>query len=443
MSASPLRLLVVTYAFPPRGGVAVQRMLHLVRHLPAQGIESTVLTVTPPRGTVQADVSLLDLVPQDLRVIRTPALEPYRLYRALGGQRAQDDPRNRAALTAGGGSRSLPERVYGLVQDRWLVPDAKIGWFPFALDAARAWAMEQGPADVVLATQPPATALVAGAAIAREWGCPLVADYRDPWTAGYYPQERPAAVSARERALERRVLAKAAAVVTVGESFAGILRELVEESGDNRDKVTVISNGFEPESYMNIKPLDFQHPAIVHTGSLYHQRSPLPFFEAFAALQQEQPALTDGWQVHLYGNVDPAFLTAAKALGLTQIHHEGFVDQRTALAAQAGADLLLLCSEGMLTAKVYEYLQARKPVLALGDSPELAALLDSYGAGVCLRPSDAEGIKAALAAMLQRKSGGPLTLRRDPAEHAWSARVAEYAALLHRTAGTYTPMPDA
>lgn len=450
---APLNVLLVTYAFPPRGGVAVQRVLSWARHLPAHGIRLTVLTATPPLGTVQADTSLLTEVPDDVRVIRTPSLEPYRLYRALGGKRAQDDPRQRATQVAGSRQQGgVGERIYRWVQERWLVPDPKIGWFPFALEAARGLQEEGYRPDVVLATQPPATALVIGDALAQRWKAPLVVDYRDPWNSGYYPLDRPPAVADREIALERRVLQRAAAVVTVSASFAEKLSRLVQDDSGLMEKLALIENGYDPIFGENIESIGENRPVLLHAGSLYAQRSPEPFFAALRALTTEDPALTADWTLRLQGNVAPDYLRDAEATGV-RVQFDGFVSHRDALLAQRQAEILLLFTEGMLTAKVYEYLAARRPILAIGPAPDLDALLQSWGVGRCYDPADNEGIRDALKTLMQHRNAtgqtAPLSLHKDLATIQRSALAGDLARLLYRVAGrpapvhTYTPSSHA
>lgn len=446
---SRLKVLIVTYAFPPRGGVAVQRVLSWVKHFPPLDIDTTVLTVTPPRGTVQSDASLLDRIPPSVRVIRTPSLEPYRLYRALGGKRAQDAPEQRATQVAGDSPKGgVGDAIYRTFQERWLVPDPKIGWFPFAIDAVKGLLEEGWVPDVILTTQPPASALVIGAAIGRLCDRPLVVDYRDPWTTGYYPLNRPLAVAARETALEQSILQQAAAITTVSGYFGQKLETTLLESAGNTEKIELIENGYEQdyEQILNLSaPLG---KSIVHSGSLYAQRSPEPFLQAIASLYSSDPGLLDGWTIRWLGNVDPQYLRLAEALHVP-ITFEGYVSHAASRAAQSQADILLLFTEGMLTAKVYEYLQSRRPVVAIGDSEELDRMLRDWGVGACYRPSEAEGITNALRGLIAARnaSSSPivLELKRDLATIERGVLAGRMAALLRRVAAAaatpaaYTP----
>lgn len=72
-ASAPLRLLVLTYYWPPSGGAGVQRCLKWVKYLPGLGVEPTVITVDPAQATYPVrDESLLHDVPLGVRVICTP-----------------------------------------------------------------------------------------------------------------------------------------------------------------------------------------------------------------------------------------------------------------------------------------------------------------------------------------------------------------------------------
>ena len=404
MSEPLTDILFVTYAFPPRGGVAVQRILSFVAHFPANGFRPIVLTVHPPAGTVQHDPQLMERIPPEAWVLRTTALEPYRIYRALGGKRSQDDPRNRAtlgAVEAHGRQKNYAENLYAAFSERFLVPDAKIGWFPMAMQAAETIFQSAKPA-VVFASNPPASALVIGDAIARKYSVPLIADYRDPWNGGYYESEGSEAVRNRNLELEKGVLERAAAVIHVGREFANRTHAIHPSSG-NESRFRVISNGFEGETFKNLNPKKFEKITLLYCGSLYQHRSPQPLFEACLAIQNDRPKLWNRCEVILEGNIDPTFEQMAAEIGLKNVIFGGFVPHTEALEHELGADVLLLLTEGMLTAKVYEYLACKKPICAIGPSVELGRLLRDWRAGDCFDRSDISGIAEFLTQAIEER----------------------------------------
>ncbi len=84
----PLRLLVITYYWPPSGGAGVQRSLKFVKYLPAFGVEPTVITVNASQGAYPVlDESLMAEVPAEVPVLRTNTSEPFDSYKKLTGRR--------------------------------------------------------------------------------------------------------------------------------------------------------------------------------------------------------------------------------------------------------------------------------------------------------------------------------------------------------------------
>ena len=91
-------ILVVTYHFPPRGGVSVQRIVKFIKYLPNHGFHPIVLTVNKPLGSVAEDIEMMEEVPDDVRIFRSESFEPYHIYRALEEPRGRMTHRSEASL---------------------------------------------------------------------------------------------------------------------------------------------------------------------------------------------------------------------------------------------------------------------------------------------------------------------------------------------------------
>jgi hypothetical protein len=80
------KILFIAYQFPPRGGPGVQRSLNFVKHLREFGYDPIVLTVNENdirNAGHLCDESLLDALPKDILIVRTPSHEPVKLIRTL------------------------------------------------------------------------------------------------------------------------------------------------------------------------------------------------------------------------------------------------------------------------------------------------------------------------------------------------------------------------
>jgi glycosyltransferase involved in cell wall biosynthesis len=178
----------------------------------------------------------------------------------------------------------------------------------------------------------------------------------------------------------------------------------------HRDKVVTITNGYDPESYVRLSTPRPSNGAlsIVHAGELYFGRDPRPFLDAIRLARAEPSAAfrvsflgRTGESVNLAHEIDQRGLGQVVTL-------EGQVPYRQTLLDLARADLLLLLdTPGRrigVPAKLYEYLGAGRPVLALaepdgdvawvlrrGGMPyRIASILDRDGIRQALRELSAE-----------------------------------------------------
>ena len=78
------KILIITYYFPPSGGAGVQRWLKFVKYLPQFGYEPVVLTVNEKEASYpQIDESLLNDIPDNVRVERTHTREILNVYKRI------------------------------------------------------------------------------------------------------------------------------------------------------------------------------------------------------------------------------------------------------------------------------------------------------------------------------------------------------------------------
>jgi glycosyltransferase involved in cell wall biosynthesis len=384
-----MRVLIVSFYFPPAGGGGVQRVLKLCRHLPELGVEVDVLAPDDPKWSA-VDPGLAADIPATTTVHRA---------RYRGPSQAQTPA---ARLTAAHGARALGVRA-ALLGRRILLPDPEIAWFPDALRTG-VRAVREREIDVVLSTSPPNSVHVIAAAIARRAGVPLVADFRDSWLAN--PHRRYERRSVRsKRAVEARIartaLRRVAAVSAVTPSIAEEAAALAPPG----TPVRVVANGCDFDEFDGLVYARGERMRIVHAGSFFGQRTPRPFLGAFASLLRARPELRGRLQTAFLGELRPADRAWALGLGLgDSLALEGFRPHAEALAAMRAADVLLLLVPhaggrglSVVSGKVYEYLAAERPILALvppeGDA---AALLCDTGSAWIADPDDEGQILAAL-----------------------------------------------
>ena len=275
------RVLVVTYYFPPAGGPGVQRTLKTVKYLRASGFEPVVLTVEAGAAP-NRDATLAADVPGGVGVIRTRAPDPFALYGRLVGKPGGVPT---GAVDAAGAMARLALWVRANV----FLPDARVGWVPFALRAGKRVVREAlrrvEPFAAVVTSGPPHSVHLVGRRLQR-LGVPWLADFRDPWTGINFYADLPMSRLARalDARLERAVLQTADAVTTVSPTWARLLEA---RGGLAEGDVSVVYNGVDEADLAAAEDVEVRRDAFVvsHVGSLYATRDPSALWAAIARLR--------------------------------------------------------------------------------------------------------------------------------------------------------------
>lgn len=389
------RVLVVSHFFPPHGGGGVHRALAWTRHLPAFGWDVTILAAGR-QGYWIHDETLLERVPPATEVLRVDALTGVVLWR-----RALKGGLGEAGARRDDGLRALARFL--------LLPDSYRAWAGPAIKAGRA-RIARGDVDVVLSTSPPETAHLVGEAVARAGQLPWVADFRDPWVALHYRKPPTPLHRARHRAMERRVLMAADRVLCASRTHEEAI--LAEFGGAVAARLVFLPNGIEiddsapsPTTSAAGPPGANARKRIVSTGTLVDVPALFAFLEALARRLAREAGLAERIEVVLAGPHDAALARLVETLGLGRVvRFPGILPHAEARALQRAADTLLFVrNEGpgygaMVPGKLYEYLDARRPLVAMVAPSEAADLAREAGAVVVAPHEGDRAVVAALAA---------------------------------------------
>lgn len=386
------KVLLIAYYFPPSGGAGVQRILKFAKHLPRCGWEPVVLTVAENADFPARDASLLGQIPAGTRIIRTPIFEPYRLYRRLTN-RAADEPTDIVHL--GAVDATFRERLASFLRSSVFIPDARVGWLPFGTPRGIE-AVDREGIDLVFSTSPPYTTSLLALLISGWSGRPWVADFRDPWTDFFSAAARKSVARRIDLFLEGIVCKKADRITVAWEGIASHFRKKHPLSAG---KSVLITNGFDPEDVDAHRPPKHDRFVITHAGSLYGKRNPARFLDAVKSWLDQNPELQNLILIRIIGRVETALKrTIQAALPETCVQVLPYMSHPEMLRLLKGSDLLLLImddipeADSKIPLKFFEYVGARKPVLALTPRGEVSRLLDRLDAGWAADPDDAEAI---------------------------------------------------
>lgn len=396
---------MVAYFFPPMGGAGVQRSLKFAKYLPREGWDPTVITVRA-LDYWMADGSLAEELGAGVRVVRTGSLTGVSLLRRIAPGQAGRPGRPRASAKSMGLLRSLASWV--------LLPDTYRGWVPFARRAA-ARLLRQQPHDLIYTTSSPDSSHLVGLSLARRFGLPWVADFRDPWTRRLSFRAPTRWHARRQHKMERAVLQSASLITVTAEETRGDYLRLYPELPP--EKIQVVTNGFDEEDFNACSGLSpgRDRMQVLHAGQLNPERPARPFLEGMRLLLDAQPDARRRMLVRFIGPFYGGDAACARHLGLEDlVRFEPVMPHREVVAEMMRSHLLLLMEQDsergglILPGKLFEYLRARRPILGLLPPGAAWNLIARLRAGGCCRPGDAEGIARTLAAYLrQYDEGGP------------------------------------
>ncbi len=396
------KVLMIAYFFPPCGASGVYRTLRFMKYLPRHGWESIVLSVREHAygDHLPRDVSLLQCIPDGQKVIRTANLEFFACLLKL-----RHGLRHRLSPNSSTTGHSLPTKPSSwqmfkdFISDTLTIPDPQVSWMLPALWAGIRTVRRFG-VNAVYSTGRPWTAHLIGSWIRRLTGIPWVADFRDPWTQDPWRNGKSALRVKIENYLERHVVSEADLVV----STTSLLREDFVQRYPTLDpeKFVTITNGFDPEEKAGLPVAEEDNDSSVftltHVGTIYEARCPTHFLEALERLVVSESVqvgmlrinFVGVWYANLSNDVSKHPILRSAVRFIPQVSH------LESLVYMAKADVLLLIQPNtkiQVPGKLFEYIQARKPVLALTDKDGATGrLITSQGLGWVVEADDVLGI---------------------------------------------------
>jgi len=414
-------VLLIAFHFPPfRGSSGMQRTLRFAEHLPKFGWTPIVLTASP-RAYDATSQSKGNEIPAGLEVHRAFGLDTARHLSLFG--------RYPAAL-------ALP--------DRWAT-------WQFAAIPAALRIIRERRVDVVLSTFPIATAHAIGLEVACRTGLPWIAEFRDPmWQGDYPPDPR---TNAAWKALEARTFAAARRVVVTSPSAASEYAARFPQF--ERSNIALIENGYDEETFRRAgcnpgggvpkAPAANRPVTLLHSGIVYpSERDPSQLFAALASLKRQGRVNASVLRLVLRASGNEAAFRRELATHdiADLVALEPPIDYLEALREMLAAEGLLVLQasncNAQVPAKIYEYLRANRPILALTDpAGDTARTLQSAGVGLVARLDSAEEIGQALLRFVTQISDGswPRASAATIAGYSREAQAGRLARLLDEVAG--------
>ena len=390
----------------------MQRWVKMVKYMRGFGWEPVVYTPeNPERPSV--DYSLLKDIPDGIEIIKTPIWEPYQLYKKFIG--SKPDEKISAGFLTERKKPKLAEKISVWIRGNFFIPDARKFWVKPSVRFLSSY-LKSNKADAIISTGTPHSMHLIALALKKKFNIPWIADLRDPWTnIDFYKHLMLTKwADAKQKKRERQVLQTADRVVTVSWHWA---KELGEISGRNVD---VVTNGYDEDDFKNIQSIfSAKEFCIHHIGEINRDRNPVKFWEAVSELINEREDFKSDLKIRLIGKNDVSVSESISVYKLDSYTEKiPHVPHDNVIHYLLGANLLLLPLNntpnimGFVPGKLFEYLAARKPVMAItredGDS---ARIVNETGSGIACDFEAKEKIKQALLFYYEKFKKGEQTIQ--------------------------------
>jgi len=351
-------VLLIAYGYPPFGQTSSRRSGCMAKYLSCFGWTPFVLTRkwTPTNGPY--DPTIVKGIPEDVIVHKMaydvrqhsiPARVKKRLYQTLFPHKDPIEFFRKASL---------------------ILPDL----------------IQKHRIHVIWATFPPLCDLALADNVSKAKGIPWVADFRD--VSQFIDGLGEALMRPMRLFQEKRVLKSASAIITVSDGFARTLRQR-----HNRE-VMVIPNGFDPDIMTTEQSFVFPKFEIVYTGGINTGHPDFtPLLDAVQNLCHAGKMDSEDILISFYGEGNERRLKRLFRHPLSRvIRNCGGVPRSESLAHQCSALILLQTAApgtGWMTSKIYEYLIARRPILAIPrDGDSIEKLMRETNAGASCSTKD-------------------------------------------------------
>lgn len=393
MAKSHLKVLIITYYWPPSSGSGVQRWMYFARYLQDHNITPVVLTVDPSKASYsKTDQSFADFV-ADIEVIKTKTIEPLKLYSLLT---TGDSKKGIPQGNVGENKKGVFSYISRYVRGNIFIPDARLGWKKYAVNAAKN-ILKKKDIDLVITTGPPHSTHLIGRVLKRKYGVKWMADFRDPWTDIYYNKGLIQSKRSKKKdaILEKSVIEESDHLLVTAPSMRQLLKS--KSNVITLDKIDVITNGYDSDKFDKIaskKTTD--HFTISFLGLLTDAMPHQTVSNAISIIKKEKGNINI--KCVLAGDISKIFLDHIKqTLGEENVDYLGYVSHNKAIELMKNADLLFTLlpaqtyTKVVIPGKIMEYLATGNSILMIGDpDSDAAVLLKDYDSTLTVREGDSE-----------------------------------------------------
>ena len=395
-----MKVLILTYYFPPSGGSGVQRWLKFVKYLPKFGVEPVVYTVENPNYPI-LDPSLEKEIPKGITILKQPIFEPNNFFK-------------KKKQSAGflNQNPSFIGKILQYIRANYFIPDARKYWIKPSVKYLTTY-LQNHKIDAIITTGPPHSVHLIGLKLKEKFPkIKWLADFRDPWTDIDYFHQLPLTNKAKAThfKLEKQVLEHADKVIVVGKTM--------QENYLKFNKNThVITNGFDDFVKTKVVLLDTKF-SLLHIGMLNNDRNHKMLWQVLNEICKENKLFKQDLEIKLIGKVCQEAIEAINKNKLSEnLTKIDYIKHKKVIKHQKSAQVLLLLinnvpsAKGIITGKIFEYLQAERPILAIAPTDgDLTEILVHTNSGFVVDFNDKNALKELILELYERFKNDSLAI---------------------------------
>ena len=395
------KVLIITYYWPPSGGIGVLRCLKFAKYLRDFGWEPIIFTAKNAHYP-SFDYSNLNDIPSNITVLSCPIVEPYSIYKMLTFQAKDANVNN--VLNVKPARLNWVHNFSVWIRSNFFIPDARALWIKPSYKFLSEW-LKNNKVDAIISNGPPHSNTRIATLIRKNFNIPWIADFQDPWTQVDYYQflKLTKWADTIHRKREQEVFKYADKLTIVSKAWAKSLTEI------GAKQVDVLYWGFDPSDYLKLdKNLDDKF-TLTYFGIMGYDRNPVNLFKAISQLRESSSAFHEDFCLQLIGQIDHKVWEEIEAAGIMDsVNYLGSLSRIDTLQkAQNSRSLLLLLNcqpnaEGRIPGKSFEYMALKRPILFIGDTnSEIAGIISSVKSNPVCDYENFESIKKSLTVLYE------------------------------------------
>lgn len=380
------KVLILTYYWPPGGGAGVQRWLKFSKYLREFGWEPVIYTAENGEMPV-IDSSLEKDIPKNVEVLKTKIWEPYSFYKRFIGKKQEE--KINASFLSENKKPKFTEKISIWIRGNFFIPDARKFWINPSVNYLSDY-LKKNQIDAIISSGPPHTMHLIALGVKKRFPqIKWIADFRDPWTNIDFYKELMLSSYAdkKHKKMEKEVLANADSIISIGN---GMNEEFKQILGLHPEKFSVITNGYDEDDIFKGELKKDEKFTIAHIGTLVKSRNPETLWKVLKSLTETNAKFKADLEIKLVGKVDFFVTERIKHHGLSEfVKRIDYLPHNEVIKEQQKSKALLLLvnntpnAKSILTGKIFEYLAAKVPVIAIGPTNgDLAKILNETECGL-------------------------------------------------------------